>query len=324
MWSIDKQGSRIYVRGTYYGDPSIPKLKSLGAHWDPQERAWWVGTAKQSDIEQLVNKVNGRKEAYKERASQATIPVKIPFEMSSIREDAKKLGAIWDAQNKMWMFATQDLADRIKQDIDNLRRMAPSPPPPFPRRERYSDDVSIGEKSDIHFLFRVDDKPTEANLGTSYKAKDGTYYTSIGLDAYYVSAEQDEDMDIFHGGRHWAVTKYFHPATDAEIVEREGRYNAKVDQKRFHDLCMYYTTGGATLVSDRYGTLDPEIDRSITSRELIWTKQSGYSTYESFRTNLGLLSFHPVYDDSPQYWLLKWEDMTQEDASLIRSMPVIR
>ena len=44
---------RIYVQ-TRYGEPVVGQLKALGAHWDAEARAWWLGAAKRADVEALL------------------------------------------------------------------------------------------------------------------------------------------------------------------------------------------------------------------------------------------------------------------------------
>lgn len=46
-------GARIYVR-TAYGEPVVPALKALGAHWDAEKKCWWIGAAKRAKVEELL------------------------------------------------------------------------------------------------------------------------------------------------------------------------------------------------------------------------------------------------------------------------------
>lgn len=49
---LDQTGRRIYLRGNTY--PIKDQIKSLGGHWDPDSRAWWVGTGKREAVETLA------------------------------------------------------------------------------------------------------------------------------------------------------------------------------------------------------------------------------------------------------------------------------
>jgi len=51
-WTIE--GRRIWIK-TQYGEKCISALKSLGAHWDGDRKCWWISSAKQSAVEQIVN-----------------------------------------------------------------------------------------------------------------------------------------------------------------------------------------------------------------------------------------------------------------------------
>src|SRR5205814_1924838 len=44
---------RIYVR-TKYGEPVVEALRALGAKWDAENKAWWVGAAKRARVEELL------------------------------------------------------------------------------------------------------------------------------------------------------------------------------------------------------------------------------------------------------------------------------
>lgn len=44
---------RVWIK-TQYGEPVVPKLKSIGARWDPKEKLWWVGASKRDDVEKLI------------------------------------------------------------------------------------------------------------------------------------------------------------------------------------------------------------------------------------------------------------------------------
>lgn len=45
--------TRVYVQ-TRYGEPAVAELKQLGAHWDPEQKCWWVGSAKRKAVEDLL------------------------------------------------------------------------------------------------------------------------------------------------------------------------------------------------------------------------------------------------------------------------------
>lgn len=52
MITIEHQARRSYLVGDTY--PLKEKIKSLGGHWDPDRKAWWIGAEKRSAAEQLI------------------------------------------------------------------------------------------------------------------------------------------------------------------------------------------------------------------------------------------------------------------------------
>lgn len=55
--TISIEGRRCYVT-TQYGHPCIAKLKSLGAHWEPESKRWWISSAKKADVERVISSTN--------------------------------------------------------------------------------------------------------------------------------------------------------------------------------------------------------------------------------------------------------------------------
>lgn len=56
---ITVEGRRVYIQ-TRYGDPCVPALKRLGAHWDVQTKRWWITSAKKSQVEQAITNTAGQ------------------------------------------------------------------------------------------------------------------------------------------------------------------------------------------------------------------------------------------------------------------------
>lgn len=117
-WRMDERGSRTYITGTSYGDPNVQKLKELGAHWDPEQKAWWVGRTKAESARALVDRVNAKKTDFANEATrrkESNLGVAIDYSDIATREAAKKLGAVWDAKNKQWLAPNQETADKLQQ-----------------------------------------------------------------------------------------------------------------------------------------------------------------------------------------------------------------
>jgi len=50
--TMQAEGARVYAIGNTY--PIRDRLRSLGAHWDGDRKAWWIGAAKRSDLEAML------------------------------------------------------------------------------------------------------------------------------------------------------------------------------------------------------------------------------------------------------------------------------
>lgn len=57
--TITVEGRRVYIQ-TRYGDPCVPILKRMGAHWEPQTKRWWLTAAKTAEVEAAVAKTAGQ------------------------------------------------------------------------------------------------------------------------------------------------------------------------------------------------------------------------------------------------------------------------
>jgi hypothetical protein len=95
-----QQGRRIYIRCGYKSILNS-QLRDLGARWDGDENALWVGTGKRDQVIPLIL-AQAERAAATVAIKDAGLWVKIPFDASDVREQAKKLGARWDGDRKEW------------------------------------------------------------------------------------------------------------------------------------------------------------------------------------------------------------------------------
>lgn len=115
-----KRGRRIYVK-TGYRSRLNDELRALGAKWDPQEKALYVGTVK---LDKVLPVVQARHTYRRETAEVLASGrwVSIPFTADSIRQQAKDLGARWDRDRKQWAFPSDESRDRIQRLVDDWTR----------------------------------------------------------------------------------------------------------------------------------------------------------------------------------------------------------
>lgn len=188
---------------------------------------------------------------------------------------------------------------------------------------RGKSDFFLGEKSETVLHYTMDGKPDNSDLGRVRHTKGDRWLKVIGIAAHWVSQDEADDFDLVHGGfeRHWSVTEYYVPATEAEIAPVRDREKIKINTAHLEKMCDYE----GEWAHDGYsGKLKPEIDAEATDRVCIWKKTVGYSLHQAWRTSIGIISFHPVYDDSPTWKLIRWEAMKPEDAELVKAASEVK
>jgi hypothetical protein len=191
---------------------------------------------------------------------------------------------------------------------------------------RSRSDQFLGEKTEIVLGFASEDKGHESDLGHTLKAKDGRFITCVGVASHWVSQDEADDFDLVGPGgsfeRHWSLLKYYRLATPEEQAACEARIAAKENAKRFENLCNYgndypHGDGGRQIISSA------EAD-ALGERVRIWRKSVGHSLHEGWRVEAGLLTYHPVYDDSPYWQLIRFAVMTPADAQMIRAAQEVK
>lgn len=101
-----QEGRRIYVRCGYKTQLN-QALRSLGAHWDSDQRARWVGVTKKTRVVELVRAHEQRITALEE-VKQAGRWISIPYEAGEVRTKIKTLGGVWDPQTKRWALPSEE------------------------------------------------------------------------------------------------------------------------------------------------------------------------------------------------------------------------
>jgi hypothetical protein len=59
--ALEKIGRRLYFRGAPYEVRGA--LEAASAKWDPDQRAWWIGSGKAAEAERLVARINATTQA---------------------------------------------------------------------------------------------------------------------------------------------------------------------------------------------------------------------------------------------------------------------
>jgi hypothetical protein len=125
---------RIYIDAPYRSNLN-ESLRAIGAKWDGEIRALWVGKGKRPIVEVAVrahiDAAPARQQAAADkRATTAqTVAaghlVAIPYEYTQLREEAKEHGAVWVPDRKMWAMPTADLAERAAAAADRWQAKRP-------------------------------------------------------------------------------------------------------------------------------------------------------------------------------------------------------
>lgn len=50
--TLQAEGKRLYLLGNTY--PLRDRIKALGGHWDAEKKAWWLGSGKRSEVDDLI------------------------------------------------------------------------------------------------------------------------------------------------------------------------------------------------------------------------------------------------------------------------------
>ena len=106
-----KVGRRIYVRCGYKSQLNT-QMREIGAKWDGDERALWVGSGKVDQVVPLVQAAAERGAAI-DAVKAAGHWVTIPYDATDIRAAAKKAGGIWDGEQRRWAMPSAEALAEI-------------------------------------------------------------------------------------------------------------------------------------------------------------------------------------------------------------------
>lgn len=141
--TTERVGRRTYMRGNTY--PIKDALRNAGAHWDPEQKAWWIGSdAKAQELAQLSPAAAATAPA---AASAPSAPltgvVLITGNTFMVREDLKALGGRWIPEKKSWEVpaknaaAARALVDHGSRSVPSAAPQKVTPPQGYPKYRRY-------------------------------------------------------------------------------------------------------------------------------------------------------------------------------------------
>lgn len=105
---IKAQGKRVYAIGNTY--PIKDSLRGMGAKWDADAKAWWVGATKRAELESLLSTASTSTPAQDALPPLTGKIVPVTGNTYPVRDRLRALGASWDAAAKVWMIDESRLA----------------------------------------------------------------------------------------------------------------------------------------------------------------------------------------------------------------------
>lgn len=117
-------GRRIYVR-TPKDSALNQQLVELGAKWDREVRARWVGTGKRNRVLPVVLADERREQAERQAAAAVLaagrwvqLPRDVDGVVTAMHQRAGRLGAVWDAESRRYALPSDDARDRLQRQLD--------------------------------------------------------------------------------------------------------------------------------------------------------------------------------------------------------------
>lgn len=219
-----KEGRRIYVRCGYRSQANT-EMRDIGAKWDRDAGALWVGSGKAPLVVQILNDAATRAEQV-EGQKGLGLWVKIPYEDASAREEAKRLGAKWDKDRKEWAMPDQESLDKIETRV--AAATAPKPQPhrnqPEPARIDWAGWKRTGEERYVQrriegnsrYMRRAEAEQFAPRVGTVRDLKSGGRYMVTSVSIQFLKSEECEDQGFY------GVETGWYADIRGEVVEPEA------------------------------------------------------------------------------------------------------
>lgn len=208
--AIETVGRRVYLRGETYS--LRHQLRNLGAHWDADHGAWWVGAGKRAEVQALIERAAAKaaaREAALPPATSEMVPVR--GDTYPIRDQLRELGGRWDGASKTWLVPASRL--------DAAKALLPKRAPRGPR----APSGLKGEAGPYQSRFEADkhDRTPRREIGEScWLRHDGQRIAVVvvGFDcASWLSSDLAEDMGHYGLKSGYYGTLYYRAATQDEF-----------------------------------------------------------------------------------------------------------
>lgn len=225
-----QEGRRIYVRCGYKSKLNN-QMRQLGAHWDADQRALWVGSTKQPAVLDLLAEAAERAERI-EGVKALGLWVAIPRGMASVREQAKELGCLFDGDRKEWAAPTTEARAQVEALVAEQRAAK--------RAERQKAERELAELEAQ--IAGSPEQPAEAVAGQVLAERSGRVATGETVSHRWVSTRRMRRGDaqaLLHrvgevielaDGRHGVVVEAQAWFTDDEMASSMCWHDQTADQ----------------------------------------------------------------------------------------------
>lgn len=258
------QGRRIYVR-TPKESQLNHELIALGAKWDWNERARWVGTGKRDQVLPLVLADEERARARQQAAAEllaagrwVQLPRDVEGVVTAMHSRAAKLGAVWDGPGFRYALPSDDHRAKLQEQLDAWlterqaakERTAAEEAAEYARqaeeerlaaveaarkfRERIvagSRRTLTGETTTVYtistrYMNRATAEGMAWKLGTVRKLRDGRRGLVVGRDVWFTNEHDATDLDWHSDAPDEARWNFRYVLELVEPTEAEQRADA--------------------------------------------------------------------------------------------------
>lgn len=257
--SIKKEGRRYYILGNTF--PVKDRLKAAKCRFDGDARAWW--TSKKEVAETLVRSLG------KEIEEKAKAQSEFKAELENRRKagwilgktackaaEAKAEGGIWDRMEEVWLLPSAEAMAKVKAKVQARRGSSQKAAPKTPKttKGRWDEVPLVGTKEgSVETLQQREPgggrgyKPDiTGEVGRVFRVSKrggklaGKIAYCVGSEAYYTSADFEEDCGQPGLGSGWWIMLYVREATAEEaqpVLDAEKLKAAAEEKKKNEEVC---------------------------------------------------------------------------------------
>lgn len=322
--TIERVGRRAYVRGDTYA--LRHRLREAGATWDPEERAWWIGTGRVARIEEILTSSAGLLSG-----QHRCCPPKKHNDL------VRAASGVWSREHGAWLLPSAEALATVERRIAEAdaaasrRRDREREAAARAEAERRADSArSIPEllaaagrtlrgegapKSGRRYLGHgrrtqiLGDLPRAGEIVTW---KDGPYLITEVEAPYLVTEDDIEDQDAWSSypdGSRWYVSYAAVPVErtveELEAVARAEAQRATAEARR--------ALVARVQVIEHHSATRPTFLGDLTER---WASRRSAGSEVLYGDTARLVYTISSYDDGPHYWVVEDPALAAEAARL--------